>query len=150
MILSDEVKDKIVKEYNSFVENQYAGKSKEERQELGQFYTPPELTIKMIEKYDNLEGNILDPTVGAGGLLAACIIAGAKPENCYGIEIDKRILDNVTIPRLSALGVPVKNLHHGSALNEDCYNFDLENYTYDLEKDKVTAANKTMKFGVRL
>ena len=29
-----------------------------ERQKMGQFFTPPSLTIKMIEKFDNLEGTM--------------------------------------------------------------------------------------------
>jgi type I restriction-modification system DNA methylase subunit len=50
---------------------QYAGKTKEERQKLGQFFTPPQLTIQMIEKFENLEGNILDPTVGCGRVISS-------------------------------------------------------------------------------
>ena len=46
----------------------------------------------MLEKFDNLDGNILDPTLGAGGLIAAAIIAGADPAKCYGIELDPDIL----------------------------------------------------------
>ena len=79
MIISDEIKQKIQQEYDNWVNIQYGTKTKEERQKLGQFFTPPELSIQMIEKYDDLNGTILDPTVGCGGLLAACIIAGADP-----------------------------------------------------------------------
>ena len=67
MILTEEQKQAITNEYNQFVKIQYAGKTKKERQELGQFFTPSELTIRMIEKFTNLEGTILDPTCGAGG-----------------------------------------------------------------------------------
>lgn len=88
MQISDEVKKKIEEEYAHWVNEQYGSKSKEERQKLGQFFTPPALTIKMLEKFDDLNGNILDPSVGAGGLLAASIIAGADPRKCYGIELD--------------------------------------------------------------
>ena len=66
MILTEEQKQAITNEYNKFVEVQYAGKTKKERQELGAFFTPPQLTIRMIEKFTNLEGTILDPTCGAG------------------------------------------------------------------------------------
>jgi two-component system phosphate regulon sensor histidine kinase PhoR len=55
MQLSEEVKSKIKSEYDDWFESQYAGKSKEERQKLGQFFTPPELTIKMIEKFDSIK-----------------------------------------------------------------------------------------------
>lgn len=121
MKLVKEIKDKIIKEYTDWYEHQYGDRSLKERQELGQFFTPPELTIKMIEKYDNLDGNILDPTVGAGGLLAGCIIAGADPNKCYGIEFDESIL-KVCKERLSKLGVPESNLILGDALNPDSYN----------------------------
>lgn len=150
MKLSENIKNKIIDEYKDFVQQQYAGKSLEERQELGQFYTPPELSIMMLEKFDDLEGTILDPTCGAGGLLAAAILAGADPKKCYGIELDQKILDSVCIPRLLALGVPKENLHFGNALNEDCYNFNLKDYSYDALKDRVIASNKPKKFGVRI
>jgi type I restriction-modification system DNA methylase subunit len=93
MKLSDEIKNKIIEEYSQWTETQYAGKTLEERQKLGAFFTPPELTIQMIEKYDNLDGNILDPAAGAAGLLVACIIAGASPDQIYANEIDKDILN---------------------------------------------------------
>lgn len=63
MKISDEIKQRIQEEYDQWVDIQYGTKTKEERQKLGQFFTPPELTIKMLEKFENLEGNILDPTV---------------------------------------------------------------------------------------
>ena len=53
MILTEEQKQAITNEYNKFVEVQYAGKTKKERQELGAFFTPPQLTIRMIEKFSN-------------------------------------------------------------------------------------------------
>lgn len=93
MKLSDEIKNKIIEEYNQWKDVQYAGKTLEERQKLNAFFTPPELIIQMIEKYDNLNGNILDPAAGAGGLLVACIIAGASPDQIYANEIDKDILN---------------------------------------------------------
>ena len=46
----------------------------------------------MIEKFENLEGNILDPTCGSGSLLVACLIAGAKPEQIYGNELNPDFL----------------------------------------------------------
>ena len=122
MILTEEQKQAITNEYNQFVEVQYAGKTKKERQELGQFFTPSELTIRMIEKFTNLEGTILDPTCGAGGLLAAVILAGADPTKCYGIELDPAIA-NVAKERLGKLGVPSSNIKIGDALLEDSYDF---------------------------
>ena len=106
----------INEEYEAFVQKQYAGKTLEERQELGQFFTPPELTVKMLEKLDIKEDEtLLDPCLGAGGLLAAAIVLGkVKPENCYGIELDQKILD-IAKERLGRLGVPEKNLRWGNA-----------------------------------
>lgn len=127
----------IEEEYNSFVEEQYAGKSLEERQKLGQFFTPPELTLKMLEKLDIKKNDtLLDPCLGAGGLLAAIIMKKVKPENCYGIELDADIL-KIAQKRLSKLGVPLVNLHHGNALNSQCYEFK-DGYKYDAENDIVT------------
>lgn len=144
----------IEEEYNAFVDQQYAGKSLTERQALGAFFTPPELTKQMLDKLGDLKEDetLLDPCLGAGGLLAAAIVTGkVKPENCYGIEIDEDIL-KIAKKRLGLLGVPEKNLHHGSALNKDCYVFDNgEEYSYDVDTDTVTFGkprSKSMpKFG---
>lgn len=144
----------IEEEYNAFVDQQYAGKSLAERQALGAFFTPPELTKQMLDKLGDLKEDetLLDPCLGAGGLLAAAIVTGkVKPENCYGIEIDEDIL-KIAKKRLGLLGVPEKNLHHGSALNKDCYVFDNgEEYSYDIDTDTVTFGkprSKSMpKFG---
>ena len=144
----------IEEEYNAFVDQQYAGKSLTERQALGAFFTPPELTKQMLDKLGDLKEDetLLDPCLGAGGLLAAAIVTGkVKPENCYGIEIDEDIL-KIAKKRLGLLGVPEKNLHHGNALNKDCYVFDNdEEYSYDVDTDTVTFGklrSKSMpKFG---
>lgn len=122
MILTEEQKQRIREEYANFEAIQYAGKTKKERQELGQFFTPPQLTIRMIEKFTNLEGTILDPTCGAGGLLAAVILAGADPTKCYGIELDPEIA-NVAKERLGKLGLPSNNIKVGDALLEGSYDF---------------------------
>lgn len=121
MQLSSEIKQKIIEEYNLWVNDQYNGKSLDERRKLGQFFTPPELTIKMIElmSCDSLWGKtILDPTSGAGGLIAACIIAGADPKLCYCNEYDEDIL-TVCKKRLMPMGVPEVNIHQGDATNAD-------------------------------
>ena len=119
MKLSEETKQKIIEEYNTWFNYQYGDKSLEERRELGAFFTPPELTIKMIEMFscDDLSNkSILDPTLGAGGLIAGCILAGADPKLCFGNELDYNILQ-IAKKRLGKLGVPDENLHQGDATN---------------------------------
>lgn len=129
MILSEEIKQKIIEEYNSFKDVQYAGKTLEERRELDAFFTPPELTIKMIEKFESIENkNILDPTCGTGNLLAACVIAGANPEMIYGNEFDPSFL-KLCRERLGRLGVPKYNIHQGDALIPKC--IELSSFTKD-------------------
>lgn len=121
MIISQETQQKIIDEFNNWLDYQYAGKDKAERQKLGQFFTPPQLTIKMLEKFETFENKtILDPTCGAGGLLAAAIIAGADPKLVYGIELDEEVLA-VAKKRLCPMGVPEKNLKVGNALDSDAY-----------------------------
>lgn len=135
MKLTQETKQKIVDEYNDWFENQYGDKSLEERKELGAFFTPPDLTIQMIEKFDcnSLENKtILDPTLGAGGLIAGCIIAGADPKLCYGNELDNDIL-NVARKRLGKLGVPANNLHQGDATENRCISKSSFNSNYKWE-----------------
>lgn len=144
MILTKEVKQSILREYISWKDSQYAGKDKDWQQKMGAFYTPPELTIQMIEKFDNLEGTILDPTCGCGGLLAACILAGADPTKVYGIELDPDILE-LARERLGKLGVPKCNIHLGNALNDDCYDHFNEDYSYDPKKDVVSLKGKPLR-----
>ena len=123
MTLNDDIKSKIQAEYDSWRDKLWAGKTKEERQKLGQFATPPQLTIKMLEKFDSLEGNILDPCLGAGNLIAAAVIAGADPSKCYGIELDLAIL-KVCRRRLLKYGVPPWHLKEGNALESASYEFE--------------------------
>ena len=120
MKLNDDIKEKIQAEYDAWQSQQYAGKDKKARQAKAQFFTPPQLTIKMLEKFDSLEGNVLDPCLGAGGLIAAAVIAGADPKRCYGIEIDEEVLCVARI-RLAKLGVPPCNLVQGDALDPKSY-----------------------------
>ena len=121
MKLNIETKEKIQAEYDAWQAEQYAGKDKKERQKLGQFFTQPVLTIKMIEKFDSVKDkDILDPTVGAGGLLAGCILAGADPKRIYGIELDPEVLE-IAKKRLGKLGVPSSNLILGDALDPEIY-----------------------------
>lgn len=127
MKLTDEQKTAIEEEYKQWEAVQYSGKTKKERQKLGQFYTPPVLTIRMLEKFDDIKDkDILDPTVGAGGLLAATILAGADPKRVYGIDIDP-INISLARKRLAKYGVPPKHIKLGDALDEKVFE-DFENY----------------------
>lgn len=119
MTLTEEVKQAIIDEFNTQLPNENDTATKKK---LGQFFTPPELTIKMIEKFDDLEGTILDPCGGSGNLLAACIIAGADPTKVYYNEFDQHVFE-IGKKRLMALGVPEKNMHIGDALDEGAYDF---------------------------
>lgn len=139
MILSDDQKAKIIEEYNSVKDEQYNNLSIEERQKLGAFFTPPELSIEMIEKrFDTLEGlTILDPTVGAGGLLICAYYAGADIRNLYGLELDTTILEEVCYKRFDRLiesdfpetewmelkAIIRKHIKQGNALEDSSYQF---------------------------
>ena len=121
MTLSDDIKTEIQAEYDSWKDKLWAGKDLKSRQVLGQFATPPQLTIKMLEKFDSIEDkDILDPCLGAGNLIAAAVIAGADPKKCYGIELDPEVLQ-VAKHRLACLGVPPCNLVQGDALDPKSY-----------------------------
>lgn len=123
MRLSDDIKAKIQTEFDQWKDSQYSGKSTADRQKLGQFFTPPQLSIQMLEKYEDLSGTFLDPTAGAGGLIAAAVIAGANPKKCYGIELDKDTL-LLCRERLAKLGVPRSSIHQGDALVDSSYEFE--------------------------
>lgn len=145
MTLSDDIKAKIQVEYDSWKDKLWAGKTKEERQKLGQFATPPPLTIKMLEKFNNLDGNVLDPCLGAGNLIAAAIIAGANPSKCYGIELDP-VVHKVAQLRLAKLGVPPWHIKQGDALDPSSYEFEEDNID-DAKQFTVVAkvSNKEVK-----
>ena len=131
MILNDKTKEKIQAEYDSWKDKLWAGKTKEERQRLGQFATPPELVFKMLEKFDRLDGTVLDPCLGAGNLIAAAIIAGADPSKCYGIELDP-VVHKVAQLRLSKLGVPPCNIVQGDALDPKSYEEKLQPFSAEV------------------
>lgn len=115
MKLTDKTKQQIINDYNEWFNQQYGEKTLEERKKLEAFFTPPELTIMMIEQFDSIENKtILDPTCGSGNLLAACIIAGADPKLIYGNELDAELL-TICKNRLIKLGVPEANIHQGDA-----------------------------------
>lgn len=140
MQLSDAIKAKIQAEYDSWKDKLWAGKTKEERQKLGQFATPPPLTFKMLEKFDSLDGNILDPCLGAGNLIAAAAIAGADPSKCYGIELDP-VVHKVAQLRLSKLGVPPWHIKQGDALDPSSYEFEEDNVDYAKQFAVVAKVN---------
>lgn len=123
MKLTDEQINAIKEEYAQWKDKMYADNSLSRRKDFGQFFTPPELSIKMLEKFDNTEGTIIDPCCGAGNLLAAAIKAGFDPAKVYGIEIDEEILQ-IAKQRLALIGVPDKNIHLGNALDPISYKFD--------------------------
>lgn len=145
MTISNGIEAKIQAEYDSWKDKLWAGKTKEERQRLGQFATPPPLTIKMLEKFDGLDGNVLDPCLGAGNLIAAAIIAGADPSKCYGIELDP-VVHKVAQLRLAKLGVPPWHIRQGNALDPSSYEFE-EDDTNDAKQFAVVAKvnNKELK-----
>jgi tRNA G10 N-methylase Trm11 len=154
---------KIIEEFLSWRERQYAGKTQEERQRFGQYFTPPDYTLRMLDEY-NIENinkiTIKDTSCGCGGLLVAALICGAKPENIYGVELDKEILqlckqrlneycDAEGLPR-----VPDTNIHQGNALCQGCFEFPDkdEEYIYDETKQegkcyKKGATDFEKKFG---
>lgn len=83
--------------YYQFKNNLYGSNDMEKRKDLGQFYTPPQLSSKMLEKYDcDLKEfrnkTILDPTAGSGLLLLDSLIAGSEPDRVFGIELDEEVL----------------------------------------------------------
>jgi len=137
----------ITKEYNSWVDSQYANNDKNKRKELGQYYTPPTLIMSLLEKFDYNSDDfknkkIIDPTSGAGGLLIGCYYAGANIENLYGIEFDRDILEKVCWKRFDRIidkdtkhnwsdekkkqlkDLIRKHIHWGDALDERCYSFE--------------------------
>lgn len=114
MKLSAETKATIKLILDDYSKKQYAHLTKEEQKQLSAFYTPAELVIQMIEKFDNLEGTICDPAAGVGNLLVACIIAGADPLKIYAIEYDYETFQ-VLKRRLAQYGVPENHIVLGDA-----------------------------------
>jgi SAM-dependent methyltransferase len=139
MKLSKEIKDLIRKEYEEFKESMYAGKSLKERQELDQFFTPPEISIRLIEELSDLSGNILDPTCGSGNLLAAALIAGADSDKVFGNEYDETMVVrcrerlNKVCDLLRDTGRDIGSIqdwqiHQGNALHKFAVTFFGEDY----------------------
>lgn len=136
MKLSEEVKNKIEEEYSEWFENQYGNTTKEERKKLGAVFTPPKVTIQMLEMLDNLDGNILDPCCGSGNLLVAAILAGADPNNIYGNEFEPEFL-RLAQDRLEKYGVPRWHIHQGDATKAESIRFDSFKPEYKNNKEEL-------------
>jgi type I restriction-modification system DNA methylase subunit len=135
MTLTQEQKDRITKDLNDFADKQYGTLTKEKRKNLGAFYTPPALVIKMIEKLNNVDDDICDCCIGAGNLIVGAIIAGADPKRCYGIELDEGQAQ-LCRDRLATYGVPPENIVTGSCLDESSW-------------EKLQCYKKKIQFGVK-
>lgn len=120
MILTEEIKNKIHEEYNQWVEKSYCGLDLKARQKSGMFFTPPNLTIRMIEKLKSLDDCIVDPCSGSGNLLAAAIIAGADPKKIFANELNPLIY-NLCKERLGSLGVPAENIYNMDVLDDELW-----------------------------
>ena len=129
MNLTEEIKNLIITEYKVFEDFMYAGKTKEERDELAQFFTPPEISIKLLEAYNvkDLSGKIIrDPTSGSGNLLAAALIAGADSDKVFGNEYDATMVKlcrerlNKVCDILGKPHIQDWQIHQGNALIPDC------------------------------
>ena len=148
MIIKNETKERIIEEYNQFKEKMYANKTLEERKELDQFFTPPEITIKMLEELncdDISNKKILDPTSGSGNILVTCLLAGAKPENLYGNDYDKnmvdlcrkRIIDGCKKYNIDYSNFKDYQIHRGNALQKFCLNYFEEDYDQIYNFNKI-------------
>jgi SAM-dependent methyltransferase len=150
MKLGPEVKDLIRKEYEEFKESMYANKSLAERQELDQFFTPPEISIRLIEELSDLSGNVLDPTSGSGNLLAAALIAGADSDKVFGNDYDYTMVVlcrdrlNRVCKRLGKPLIKDWQIHQGNALHKFALTYfgdDYEDYYFGNIKDKARRLN---------
>ena len=126
MYLTDGQKQAITLEFETFVDSMYAGKNKKERHELDQFFTPAELTIKMLEALDCtyeefLDSDVIDPTSGSGNLLAAALIIGVGPRRVFGNEYDATMV-KACRERLKTINPKVRDwqIHQGNALQARC------------------------------
>ena len=126
MYLTKDQKSAIRFEFFAFRHNMYMGKTKKERQELDQFFTPAELTIKMLEALDCtyeefIDSDVIDPTSGSGNLLAAALIIGADPHRIFGNEYDATMVAACR-KRLKTINPKVRDwqIHQGNALLEVC------------------------------
>lgn len=129
MYIKPEIRQLIIEEYESFKNKMYAESPEEIRTKLGQFFTPADVSLQMLEllETDSLSGReIIDPTSGSGNLLAAALIAGADSDKVFGNEYDQRMV-NACKERLNKvcdlLGKPhIQDwqIHQGNALQARC------------------------------
>ena len=54
MRLTETIKKKIEEEYAAWESKAYGSRDDKHRKRTGQFFTPPVLTVKMLEKFDDL------------------------------------------------------------------------------------------------
>ena len=137
MYIKPEIKQLIIDEYESFKNKMYAESPEEIRTKLGQFFTPADVSLQMLEllETDSLSGReIIDPTSGSGNLLAAALIAGADSDKVFGNEYDQRMV-NACKERLNKvcdiLGKPhIKDwqIHQGNALHKFALTYFDEDY----------------------
>lgn len=152
-------------EFNS----DYCGKTLEERQETGAFFTPPELLEKMFGKLEdeNIVGKtILDPTCGDGNILVYALhkkVNQGQPvlealNDIYGIELDvdyfnkckTRLVEeyeklcklkNETVDIDTANEIVGWHIYNGDALDSNSYMFEM--------RDPKNAMSKvTFQFGM--
>lgn len=151
MKLSDEVKSKIYEEYESFKDSLYAGRSLEERRELDQFFTPPELSIEMIDHFDadNLAGKkIIDPTCGSGNFLVACLLAGADADKIFGNEYNQAMVDacrkriQAVCKKYNIKGFNYWQVHRGNALQPGCLMVFGEEYERGYDVSRIDSLPK--------
>ena len=145
MKLSEETKQKIIDILDSkeFMSDLYEGLDEQTRIELGQFYTPAKVCIKMIELYktDTFTGKlILDPCCGSGNLLIAMLIAGADSDKIYGNELDHRAVRlarkriNRACDILNKPHIKSYQIHKGNALDKFCLSYFEEDYKEQLKQ----------------
>lgn len=145
MILTKEQEQQIIDilESTEFKADLYDGLDEKKRVELGQFYTPASICIKLINKFecDSLSGfNILDPTCGSGNLLIACLIAGADVDKLYGNDYDPEVVP-LCVKRINRaceiLNKPYINdwqIHQGDALDSFSLTYFGPDYAEKLEE----------------
>ena len=127
MKLSEEIKLEIKKEFEEFKHKMYDGKTLEERKKLDQFFTPPQVSIPLLENLETVKDiDILDPTSGSGNLLAAALIAGADSDKVFGNEYDQRMVNackerlNKVCDMLGKPRIQEWQIHQGNALQARC------------------------------
>ena len=134
MKLSEEIKLEIKKEFEDFKHKMYDGKTLEERKKLDQFFTPPQVSIPLLENLETVKGiDILDPTSGSGNLLAAALIAGADSQRVFGNDYDATMVKlckerlNKVCDMLGKQRIQDWQIHQGNALQVRCLiEFDKE------------------------